>query len=86
MGSALKQLKKAKGKTNPSPLNPLLMEAWNKGFDQGVAQQRENDIENLVYLLEGLENIPGIGDKTATKIRMFLLNKFENWSGQNGTK
>jgi DNA uptake protein ComE-like DNA-binding protein len=76
--SGLKKLKK--GTAAASPLNPVLMQAWHAGFNQGVKQQRESDIENLVNLLEGLEEIPGIGDKTATKIRMFLLNKFENWS------
>jgi hypothetical protein len=81
MGKAMK-----KGKASPSPIDPVLMQAWRSGFNQGVKQQRESDIKNLVDLLEGLENIPGIGDKTATKIRLFLLNKFENWSGQNGTK
>ena len=88
--SQLRQMKKAKGKVGPSSLDPTLIKTWNRaydhGFNAGVAQQRENDIENLVYLLEGLEKIPGIGDKTATKIRMFLLNKFENWSGKNGCK
>jgi hypothetical protein len=81
MGKAMK-----KGKFSPSPIDPVLMKAWHSGFAAGVKQQRESDIENLVNLLEGLEDIPGIGDKTATKIRLFLLNKFENWSGQNGTK
>lgn len=88
--SQLRQLKKSKVNSSPSTLDPTLIKTWNRaydhGFKQGVQQQRENDIENLAYLLEGLENIPGIGDKTATKIRLFLLNKFENWSGQNGTK
>jgi hypothetical protein len=69
-----------KGKASPSPIDPILMKAWHSGFAAGVQQQRESDIQNLVDLLEGLENIPGIGDKTATKIRMFLLNKFEKWS------
>jgi hypothetical protein len=71
-----------KGKVSPSPIDPVLMQAWHSGFNQGVKQQRESDIENLVELLEGLEDIPGIGDKTATKIRMFLLQKFKNWSEQ----
>jgi nucleotidyltransferase/DNA polymerase involved in DNA repair len=71
-----------KGTVSPSPVDPTLMKAWNMGFNQGVKQQRESDIENLVTLLEGLEDIPGIGDKTASKIRMFLLQKFKNWSEQ----
>ena len=66
-----------KGKANSSPLDPHLMAAWNAGFNQGVKQQRESDIENLVNLLEGLEDIKGVGDKTAEKLRMFFLNKFE---------
>jgi endonuclease III len=65
-----------RGQVKPSPLDPRIMEAWNGGFKQGVKEQRESDIENLVNLLEGLEDIPGIGEKTATKLRMFFLDKF----------
>lgn len=78
MGSALRQLKK--GKVNPSPVNPKLIEVWNKGFEtgfcQGVKSQREKDIESTVTLLEGLENIPGIGEKTAWKIREHVMKQF----------
>lgn len=78
MGSAIRQLKK--GKVTPSPVNPKLMEAWQKGYDRGFAEgvkaQREKDIESTVTLLEGLENISGIGEKTAWKIREHVMKKF----------
>lgn len=75
MGKALRKIKRERSKSI-SPLNPKLMEAWNKGFSAGVKAQKETDIEHLVKILEGLEEIPGIGEKTAWKIREFFLNQF----------
>jgi DNA uptake protein ComE-like DNA-binding protein len=71
----VRQLKK--GKVNPSPIDPALMAAWHQGFNQGVKQQREADIQHLVNLLEDLETIPGIGEKRAWQIREHFLKKFE---------
>ncbi|AVO22598.1 helix-hairpin-helix domain-containing protein [Aeribacillus composti] len=53
-----------------------VMQAWNKGFSAGAREQRKSDIEHLVKILEGLEEIPGIGEKTAWKIREFFLKQF----------
>lgn len=78
----LKKFEKRKEK--PSPLDPMLMESWQRGFKQGVKQQREADINNLVNLLEGLEEIKGIGDKKAMEIRLFFLDKFDKWRGKDG--
>ncbi|MDP4163078.1 MAG: helix-hairpin-helix domain-containing protein [Bacillota bacterium] len=76
----LRQLKKNKNVAAPSPLNTKLMEAWNagwsQGFKQGVKEQRERDIESTVTLLEGLETIPGIGEKLAWKIREHVIKQF----------
>jgi hypothetical protein len=74
MGSTLRKLKREKKPT--SPLDPKLMEAFNKGFSAGAREQRKSDIEHLVKILEGLEEIPGIGEKTAWKVREFFLQKF----------
>lgn len=76
MGSALKKLKKAKGKASPSPLDPMILEAWNRGFNAGAKEQRESDINNLVKMLEGLETMPGIGMKTADKVRELIMKQF----------
>jgi hypothetical protein len=69
-----KKLKK--GKVNPSPLDPTVMMAWNKGYDAGAKEQRESDIKNLFDLLKDLEGIPGIGEKRAEKLREYFLEKF----------
>jgi hypothetical protein len=61
-----------------SPLDPLLMKAWRTGFNAGSAEQRKSDIENVVKLLEKLEQIDGIGEKTAWKIRKLFLDLFSN--------
>lgn len=49
---------------------------FNRGFDAGAKEQRLQDIECLVGLLEGLEEWPGIGEITAAKIREHFMNKF----------
>jgi hypothetical protein len=74
MGSKLRKLKREK--KAPSPFDTKLMEAWNRGFASGAREQRKSDIEHLVKILEGLEVIPGIGEKTAWKIREFFLQRF----------
>lgn len=77
MGSALKKLKK--GKVHPSPaVNLKLLEqlAHDRGYNEGAAAQRKLDIESVLRLLEGLEETPGIGEKTAWKIRELVMSKF----------
>jgi ERCC4-type nuclease len=76
MGSKLRKLKREKKPT--SPFDPKLLEAFNRGFSAGAREQRKSDIEHLVKILERLEEIPGIGEKTAWKVREFFLQKFES--------
>lgn len=85
MGSAIKKLRKAlpkpeMGKASPTITNEKMMEllqkAWSQGFERGAADQRAQDIESTVTLLEGLENIPGIGAKTAWKIQEHVMKQF----------
>lgn len=75
MGSMLKKFKKGKGKASPS-LDPRIMEAYNQGYDAGAKEQRLADIEHTVNFLENLESLPGIGVKTAEKIRDMFLKQF----------
>jgi hypothetical protein len=77
MGKSFRRFKREREKTS-SPFHPEVMAAWNRGFSAGAKAQRESDIEHLVKILEGLEEIPGIGEKTAWKIREFFLQKFES--------
>ena len=60
------RLKKERAKSPaPKPIDPGLIEANNRGRAMGCKVQRETDIEQLVKVLQGIEEIPGIGEKTA---------------------
>jgi len=72
MGRTLRKLKREK--KHASPLDPKLMEAWNKGFSAGAKQQMKQDTEIMMEWLGRLEEIDGIGPKMAWKIREHLLN------------
>ncbi|MCQ6275771.1 hypothetical protein JMM81_12475 [Bacillus sp. V3B] len=76
MGKALR--KREQKVVAPSPLDPHIMQAWHSGYSQGASEQRKSDIENVVQLLENLEEIDGIGEKTAWKIRKLFLDLFGN--------
>ncbi|QVY60954.1 hypothetical protein [Cytobacillus gottheilii] len=67
MGKALKQIKK--------DIAPAIKTAFQKGLKTGADIQRAEDAKHLMTLLEGLESVPGIGTKTAEKIRTYLKIK-----------
>jgi DNA uptake protein ComE-like DNA-binding protein len=76
MGSSLRKMRR---EIKPSaPLNIKLLEqlAYDCGYNEGAAEQRKLDIQSVVKLLDGLEELPGIGKKTANKIQYFVSNKF----------
>ncbi len=78
MGKALRKMQRGKA---PSPLRkePLqaeLMKSFNKGVEAGAKHQRESDIVHLVKWLEQLEEVPGIGEKTASKVTRYFLENF----------
>lgn len=50
-------------------------EVYNRGFHDGAKQQSENDINSVITILTELENVEGIGEKTATKVREFFLDR-----------
>ncbi|MCG6183305.1 hypothetical protein H1215_18710 [Anoxybacillus sp. LAT_38] len=56
-----------------SPFHPDIMAAWNKGFEAGAKRQNELDTKIMLEWLGKLEEIPGIGEKTAWKIREHFL-------------
>lgn len=76
MNNALKKKK-------VSPLNPVVMTAFNRGYAAGAKQQQESDADNFVKLLEKLETVPGIGKKTAAKIAIYFMQQFDGGSDQN---
>ncbi|MGR6115734.1 hypothetical protein ACTHHL_03970 [Aeribacillus composti] len=82
MGRTLRKLKREKKHT--SPLDPKLMEAWNKGFAAGAKQQMKQDTEIMMEWLGRLEEIEGIGPKMAWKIREHLLNFLSERMKKNG--
>jgi hypothetical protein len=75
MSRSLRKINREREKI-PSPFQKEVMAAWNRGFSAGAREQRKSDIEHLVKILEGLEEIPGIGEKTAWKVREFFLQRF----------
>jgi len=80
MGKAARLKRERK---HASPLNPKLMEAWNRGFYAGSKQQREQDIELVMKWLASLKEITGIGEKRAWEIQRHFLDFFGKESDRN---
>jgi hypothetical protein len=47
--------------------------AWNRGFSAGAREQNKQDTELMLEWLGKLEEIPGIGQKMAWRIREHYL-------------
>ncbi len=60
--------------------NPILQkkfdEGYAKGFMKGAEYGRDQAINFFSDKFEGLENVPGIGDKTLKKIRHQLGDQY----------
>jgi hypothetical protein len=72
-------LRKIKQANKPAiQLNLQLAESliFDRGFNAGTKEQREKDIQMLVDILETLEELHGIGEITADKIRGMFLARF----------
>ena len=50
-------------------------DVYNRGWKDGAKVQLENDIQAMIAILTELESAEGIGEKTATKVREFFLDK-----------
>ncbi|ADU95305.1 hypothetical protein GYMC52_2939 [Geobacillus sp. Y412MC52] len=72
MGKSLRKIKREREKFS-SPFYPDVMTAWNRGFEAGAKQQNELDTKLMLEWLGRIEEIPGIGPKTAARIRMHWL-------------
>jgi hypothetical protein len=83
MGS-LRKMKRDMGKGNPSLMNLKLLEqiAYDRGYECGAAEQRKLDIQSVTNLLNGLEELPGIGAVTANKIRYLVASRLERMEGE----
>jgi hypothetical protein len=60
-----------------------VMQAWNRGFNAGAREQNKQDTELMLEWLGKLEEIPGIGEKTAWKIREHFLDFMREKRGWN---
>lgn len=73
MGKTLRRIRRG-GEMTALPVRQAeLAEAWNRGFHAGAKRQNELDTKLMLEWLGQLEDIPGIGSKTATKIREHWL-------------
>jgi hypothetical protein len=77
MGTLRKIKRELQSKT-PENLKLLERLAYERGWNAGALDQRKMDIKFLAKLLVELENYPGIGEKTADKVRHLILRKFGN--------
>ncbi|ANB62259.1 hypothetical protein [Anoxybacteroides amylolyticum] len=65
--------RKRERESSSSPFHPEIIAAWNKGFEAGAKRQNELDTKIMLEWLKSLEEIAGIGPKTAQKIREHCL-------------
>lgn len=56
--------------------NPIIDQAEQRGFEKGVAAGRDQTINFIVEWFSKLEDVPGIGPKTAERIRNEFLRKY----------
>lgn len=61
-----------------SPLDPALMQAWNKGRLSAEKEFTEKFATYLSEKISTLPTIPGIGEKTAWKIHEHFLEGMED--------
>lgn len=78
--SSIRKMKRDMAKGKPSPVNIKLLEqlSYDRGYNEGAADQRKLDIESVVKILDGLEEMPGIGKATANKIRYLVSSKLQS--------
>lgn len=75
MGTLRKMKRELQTKASVN-LKALEQLAYERGYNAGALKQREMDVKFLAKLLVELEDFPGIGEKTADKIRTLILGKF----------
>lgn len=56
--------------------NPLLAQKWDEGYQQGKKDGVEQAVQFFRSKFEGLEDVPGIGDKTLEKVKIQLGRKY----------
>jgi DNA uptake protein ComE-like DNA-binding protein len=62
-----------KRRRKAATLNPMVIQAFNRGFSDGAKEQRDQDNELLVKKLQGLTSLKRVGEKTAERIIEYFL-------------
>lgn len=79
-GIMLQQIREKKAAEVQRKIHNELQAAFFEGFDKGAREQQEADAKALIDFFSNLENIEGIGKKTAWKVKeafLKLANKKE---------
>lgn len=58
------------------PKNPLLQQKFDEGYALGVQHGIQKSVDFFIHKFEGLEEVPGIGEKTMEKIKKQLGEKY----------
>lgn len=68
--------------------NPLLQQKWMEGYQQGKIDGIAQAVNFFTAKFEGLEDVPGIGEKTMQKIVNQLGHKYfsEKWKDKKNVK
>jgi len=62
---------------NPvSPLNKEIMKAYSNGYQDGARMQRLADFKQMMNWINSLQEISGVGERTAFKIGHYFLKNF----------
>ncbi len=56
--------------------NPLLLKKWDEGYDAGVREGIARSVSFFAEKFKGLEEVPGIGEKTMKRIKTHLGSKY----------
>lgn len=52
-----------------------IKQEWNQGFAAGASNQRKQDLKSFMDVMNSLETIKGIGEKTKNKILLAILER-----------
>lgn len=62
---------------NPvSPLQVEIMKAYSNGYQDGAKMQRLADFKQMMDWIDSLQEIPGVGERTAFKIGQHFLKNY----------